>query len=203
MGVRKLWFSAVLTVVSVAYISYGAFFLVPALATGWTGQRFRLIPRLTSSEGQAPQLLAAGLLRDGCELTFANTTEDPTGTLVISFLDTKEANGWWFDIDPAATWDSADGPVRLDVEVATEGGAWSLIEYPLWTTLSGVSSYGSERTWVDLRPPWQWQLRYYIVIIQGILQVRAYLCDTYVVIDEGPRSSHCLLALRQSQLVVR
>ena len=177
MGIRKLWFSTILAIASLAYVAYGAFFLSPVFNTLRLGRQFRFSPIPTN--GGVPELQAVGLLRDGCDLASsggpasgANTSVGNDGVVILSLPEDVDINGWWFDLSAATA--SASGPMRLDMEVSPDGVSWGKVEYPLWTTRSGVTSAGSGRTEVDLRPPWQWMLRYSGCVVQGLLQVFAY-----------------------------
>ena len=179
MGIRKLWFSTILAVASLAYVAYGAFFLSPVFYTLRLGRHFRFSPIPTYSNVGVPELQAVGLLRDGCDLASSggpasggNTSLGNDGVVILSLPEDVDINGWWFDLSAATA--AAIGPMRLDVEVSRDGLSWGKVEYPLWATRSGVTSAGSGRTDVDLRPPWQWMLRYSGFVVQGLLQVFAY-----------------------------
>ena len=193
LALRKVWFNLIVAVAVFGYFAYGAYFFYPVLDTRWpSANRFRFVPILhdpaaaVNATGGFGLVYEVGLLLDGCDLAaaggpaaYSNQTFVAGKGFELDLAMPVRPNGLWFELTPsAAVVADATGSLWMAVEQSQDAGeTWASIAYPFWATRSGVSYTGVPgRTEVDLRPPWQWTVRYVMVMIEGMLEVS--VCDT-------------------------
>jgi hypothetical protein len=175
MGMRQRWFHAVLSVAIVAFAAFATYMLAAAIPVDTAASHFRFTPLWTGAAGSAdpPRLRNAGLLHGGCDLAVGggpaagdDVSVAPGGGIEVHLARSAEVDGWWFEPEAAT---AAAGAVWVEAELSVDGLTWQTVAYPPWARMSGVASTGPGRTVVDLRPPWQWRLRYSAMVVQALL----------------------------------
>jgi hypothetical protein len=121
MGVYKWWIASSVFMAAITYSIYAILLVLPPTPlapAARPGVRLLLPP--ADSGGGGARLAAAGLLRDGCPLPWSTVAAGGGNgsfgaaasgggyagrdglTLPLPPAGAGEANGWWFDLGPAA-----------------------------------------------------------------------------------------------------
>jgi hypothetical protein len=175
MAMRQRWIHAVISSGCLCFLAFNAYMLAAAIPVSAVASHYRFTPRWARAAGTAdsPRLRTVGLLHSGCDLAVgggpavgANSSGAPGGGITMQLARPAEVDGWWFE--PEVTTAAASA-VWVGMEYSEDGLQWQEVKYPPWARLAGVASTGPGRKSVDLRPPWQWVLRYLAMMVQGLL----------------------------------